>query len=164
MKKPLNILSFLLIIFLSSSTLVDARSLPVKTGTRLFCKINLQFTFLIEFKNKLKYEVHNPQITKKSKKGKYYRLGTWENTYSFNNDEIKVKALMYSTDEILHYWMIIDRSTLNIYFTQRDVADYDYKCESVDKITFDNEIEKIKKEIEEHNNLIDEHYKKTNKL
>ena len=38
------------------------------------------------------------------------------------------------------------------------------KCESVDKKTFKKEIKNLKWEIERHNNFIDEHYKKINKI
>ena len=133
----------------------------VKPGTMLVCKTNLPHTYLIEFKDKLKYEIHNPQITKESIQGKYYRLGTWENTYSFDNDLITVYAGKDVRTSYRHV-IKIDRSNLRhkVFYESDDFQN----CESVDKTTFDNEIEKLKKEIEEHNNLIDEHYKKTNKI
>ena len=161
MKKPLNIISFLLIIFLGSSTSMGADFPPVKTGTMLVCKNNLPHTYLIEFKDKLKYEIHHPLVTKESIQGKYYRLGTWENTYSFDNDLISV-FVRRNVGTLGYYKIQIDRS--NLRYKNIDIKNDESNCELVDKTTFDNEIEKLKKEIEEHNNLIDEHYKKTNKI
>jgi len=168
MKKPLNILSFLLIIFLGSSTLVSADFPPVKTGTILVCKNcdscrKLPFTFLIEFINDSKTKTYNPRPIKTTKKGTYYMLGSTKRKYSSNNDSIVVKTRRL--DSIGLWTLTIDRSNLEYKIEGSDYhSTLKLKCESVHKITFDIEIKKLKKEIEEHNNLLDEYYKETNKI
>ena len=165
MKKPLNIISFLLIIFLGSSTSMGADFPPVKTGTMLVCKNNLPHIYLIEFINESKTKTYSPRRFKETKKGYYYYFRSTIEKYSGDYDSIVVK-----TKDVLSSWILtIDRSNLESVIKGK-VKAYSVhntpqlKCESVDKTTFDNEIEKLKKEIEEHNNLIDEYYKKTNKI
>ena len=140
---------------------------PVKTGTMLVCKNcdscrKFPFTFLIEFINDSKTKTYNPRPLKKTKKGTYYMFGSTKKEYSYDNDSIVVKTRRL--DSIGLWTLTIDRSNLE-YKIEGEGHLKKLKCEYVLlRKTFDNEIEKLKKEIEEHNNLIDEHYKKTNKI
>jgi hypothetical protein len=156
------IVSFLLIIFLGSSTSMGADFPPVKTGTMLFCKENIPHTYLIEFMEGSEVKTYNPRKGKETENGRYYKLEFSINNYDTTNDWIRFSTAQMAKGELgTPWWLLtIQRDNLDL-----EIAGFlNSKCETIDKSRFDYEVLELKKEIEKNNKLIDEHYKRTNKI
>ena len=155
------IVSFLLIIFLGSSSSMGADFPPVKTGTMLFCKENIPHTYLIEFMEGSEVKTYNPQMGEGTAKGTYYKFGFTIKNYWTTNDEIRFHTRQKAEGALGSQWWLI--------YIQRDdlelkVSQFETKCEIIDKSRFDYEVIELKKAIMKNNKLIDEYYKKTNKI
>ena len=157
------IVSFLLIIFLVSSSSMGADFPPVKTGTMLLCKENIPHTYIIEFMEGLEVKTYNPRKGKETGNGRYYKFGFSIRNYSTSNDEIIFYTAETYEDESRKWsWLLsIQRDNLDLQITGFGL---NFKCEMIDKSRFDYEVIELKKAIMKNNKLIDEYYKKTNKI